>query len=206
MNSPPIHTCTVTPYPLAPHLENCIIDIGRDTQCDLSRKGRDLENGAFNGKRLGGRHRWGTKLALLAASPCQSNKNDALTQIGVHAGGANTVSQSVSSSPASRILRPSGVINSVSTAKHAKKVAAPVPLSIVTNFARVPGPPRKHVQYKGQSENVETPIRFFGARSRSSCDRRAKSGGRSPAACDLDQCPGYYRKLAYSCYFSRFGP
>ncbi|KAJ7147666.1 hypothetical protein C8R43DRAFT_528403 [Mycena crocata] len=141
MRSPAMHTCAVNPYPLAPDLENRIMDIVHDTQCEIGyNKGLDLEKGVFG-----------------VASPCQSTchaaQNASFAEIGAHSG---PNSAHVSPTPASRIIRPSSVVSIV---KHAQKVAAPVPLSIVTNFARIPGSPRRHVQSKSQNENTSpTPL------------------------------------------------
>ncbi|KAJ6580805.1 hypothetical protein B0H19DRAFT_1251099 [Mycena capillaripes] len=132
-HSPPHQAPSVTPYPLAPHLENCILDIGRNTS-----PGMDLEKGVVG-----------------ASYPRQAIENDAFSH------GANKTvlcnseaAAAVPPIPVSRAVPRPGVQWS-STAKPKQEIPQSSPLSVVSNFARVPGPPAKPTLPKTQGENSD---------------------------------------------------
>ncbi|KAF8211051.1 hypothetical protein K438DRAFT_1808694 [Mycena galopus ATCC 62051] len=130
---------SVTPYPL----ENRIIDISRDASVPKSGKTTDLEKGGF-GTRPAGR---------------QAIRNDSFSQnrtvktVSNNPQSAAVPYRNVSSIPTRLPIVPRLVFKpSPSSAKQAR-MTQPAPLFVVTNFTRVPAPPRKIIPSKSQDEN-----------------------------------------------------
>ncbi|KAF7345500.1 hypothetical protein MVEN_01568500 [Mycena venus] len=120
--SRPRHTAAVIPYPFAPHLENCIIDIGRDTSAHTGEKAIDLNKDVFD-----------------ASYNCpvagQAIQNDAFGQNSVNKPEAAAVAhRNVSPAPVSRIV-PHSVFHSAAYLSSTTKQDSPVPPLSVTDAA-----------------------------------------------------------------------
>ncbi|KAJ6465198.1 hypothetical protein C8R47DRAFT_1155298, partial [Mycena vitilis] len=146
VRSPAFHAPSVTPYPLAPHLEGRILDIGRDTSTDAAGKAMDLEMG------------FGVPYCRPATVQAAQNK---LVSHGANkaSSGAAASSTNVSSKPRPRarahtVHHHPAAFKSSPIPNPEREIAHPAPLSVGTNLARVSGPhPKTAISRKFQDEN-----------------------------------------------------
>ncbi|KAJ7236436.1 hypothetical protein B0H12DRAFT_127903 [Mycena haematopus] len=143
--SRPSHATFVTPYPLAPHLpENSVIAIGRDACARADGKTMDLEKGVLSASYTCPAARQVTQdVFCQSGGPTESVFNNPKVP-------KRNVSliPSVVPHPFFRsVLKPS------STAMQDLITLQPAPLSVATNFARIPDPPRKTIPSQSQDEN-----------------------------------------------------
>ncbi|KAJ7787236.1 hypothetical protein B0H14DRAFT_3505822 [Mycena olivaceomarginata] len=132
VRSRPRHASSVTPYPIAPHLENCILDISRDASAHYAggRKA-DLERGVLAGPKVAR----------------QAIRSDVLGQSGAIFSKPLEAASKRNALPTA----PHPVFSSVVKSSPSAKRDPIPPLSVATNSARIPGHPRKTIP---QDENT----------------------------------------------------
>ncbi|KAJ7654578.1 hypothetical protein DFH06DRAFT_1202782, partial [Mycena polygramma] len=134
VRSPAFHAPSITPYPLAPHLEGRVLDIGRDTSIDAAGKAMDLE--------------MGFGVSYCRPATVQAAQNNLVSHGANKTSGAAASSTNVSSKPRPRarahtVHHHPSAFNSSPMPKLEREITQSAPLSVATNFARVPGPPPK---------------------------------------------------------------
>ncbi|KAJ7663964.1 hypothetical protein DFH06DRAFT_1189063 [Mycena polygramma] len=184
VRSPAFHAPSVTPYPLAPHLEGRILDIGRDTSIDAAGKAMDLE--------------MGFGVSYCRPATAQASQNNLVSHGANKTSGAAASSTNVSSKPLPRarahtVHHHPSAFNSSPIPKLEREITHPAPLSVATNFARVPGPPSKTaISRKIRDENkLPTPAQP----SRKQPPRYLNLGVSSPTKPAKKQYPRHGKSL-----------